>query len=364
MAKKQKPPEIDKNVEAREQQAQVRRTNEAAEIAQEEHILSSVGKLNADQLNRRNEIADNLDKLAEREAQGFDGDKLVEDEPDEAAETEDAALRAEQEAEEERQRLEAEANERAAADEQNAGVVEVEPEEAPKKTTIKVHGRDIELTEAEVIEWAQKNFAADALREETERLTSAKRAVEQEIARPPSTDEAASDEKDITEDTLTSFLQGDREAIKEVAQQLRALKERKAPSMKDVLTAVRDDSSFRSAAERFKGDYKDVVEDPMLYRLVVAEDARLAQEEPKLSYAERLKRAGDHVRNWKQGLIPKATTPTPVNPKLAAKAKVAPVPQAGGRQQVAEDTEEEEPMESVIDKMARSRHQNGAIRKM
>lgn len=353
MAKRAKDPAaaeiIDRNAQARESEAAARQTNEAAAVAKDRQIAEAVGNTNDKQLNARNAIADSLDTLPERTMLDFDGDNIVTGEEAAGADV-DAATAAEREAEQaersaqaERERLETEANARAAESSSS------EVTASPKTYKLKINGKDVELTEAEVLERAQKVASAD------EYLQFAKKTVEQRQAPPPSQDESASGTDDAIEDTLTSALQGDKEAIAQIAQRL------KAPSRPDVLSAVDDRLSFRSAVEWFRDEYKDIVGDPMLYQLAVSEDSRLLRAEPTLSYRERLKRAGEHVRGWKAGLTKSATPP--VNPKLARKAEVAPVPQAGGRQAAPEDTEEEEPIETVIDKMARARHQGGAIRK-
>lgn len=334
----------DPNQVARESESAARRESETRHVDNDKQILAAIGNRNQEQIDRRNAIADRADEQEDRRFQEFDGEKIVDPDPSEEAER--AAARAEREAEEERQRLEAESNERAAKEDQEGGAVHAEP----RKFKLKVNGKDVELTEEEVLARASKVSSAD------EYLQSAARAVEAAQALGPSKDVSASGGEDVTEDTLTSALQGDPEAIKKVAQRL------KAPPVvtPDVLSAVDDRMSFRSAVDWFRGEYKDVVEDPMLYRLVVDEDTRLTKTEPSLAYRERLKRAGETVRTWKQGL---SKTSTAANPKLERKASVASIPQAGGRQAVREDSEEEEPIESVIDKMARARHQQGAIRK-
>lgn len=333
-------PDQNKLARESEQQAKGEKQAKAEEIHRQ--IGAAIGNRNQERVDRMNEIAARADEQEDRQFQDFDGEKIVD--PDPAEEAERAAARATQEAEDERQRLETESNERAARDEQEGGAVHAEP----RKFKLKVNGKEIELTEEEVLARAGKVSSAD------EYLQLASRAVEASQALGPSKDVSASNGEDVTEDTLTSALQGDPEAIRKVAQRL------KAPPVvtPDVLNAVDDRMSFRSAVDWFRGEYKDVVEDPMLYRLVVDEDTRLTKTEPSLAYRERLKRAGETVRSWKQGL-----TKTAANPKLERKASVAPIPQAGGRQVVKEDNEEEEPIESVINKMALARHQQGAIRK-
>lgn len=332
---------VDPNQQARDSAAQSQREREAQQAEREKQVGAAIGNQNQSRVDRLNAIAERADEQEDRQTIDFDGENLVE--PDESELAEKAAKQAEREAEEERQRLEAEANERAAQDEQEAGVVKAEP----KKFKLKVNGKEVELTEEEVLERAQKVSSAD------EYLQIASKAVEASKALTPPKGEPASVEEDDTEDVLTSALQGDSEAIKKVAQRL------KAPSVvtPDVLNAVDDRMSFRSAVDWFRGEYKDVVEDPMLYSLVVSEDSKLAQSEPTLGYRERLKRAGETVRTWKSGFA------KPPSPKLERKASVTPIPQAGGRQVVKEEPDEEEPIESVIDKMARARHQAGAIRK-
>lgn len=331
-------------------------SREQQDISQSRQIVEAVGNQNDKRVALYNEIADNLDKLPARAMIETDGDNLGSVESsggDPSAATERAAQEAEAAAEAERERLEAEQAAAAARAEQEAPGTQAA--DTQKRYKIKVNGKEIELTEQEVLERASKVEAAD------EYLQSAKRVVEgTQASRPSEKDGPASVGEDDIEDTLTSALQGDKEAIKKVAQRL------KTPSVNtDALVAVVDDrSSFRSAADWFRGEYKDLVKDPMLYRLVVDEDSRLAKAEPRLDYRERLKRAGDHVRNWKQGLTTSAAGAAPLpNPKLAAKAQVAPVPQAGGRQVQQEEPEENESVESIIDKMARARHKEGAIRR-
>lgn len=298
---------------------------ERTKITEEQNrqISGAVGNMNQSQLDRRNAIADALDSTEDRKMQDIDGDKVVEEPVVEAAEPTPEP-----------------------AEEPKDDAQEVHAE--PRKFKLKVNGKEQEVTEEELIERAQKVASAD------EYLQTAAKALEGAHALAPSKDEPASNGEDVTEDTLTSALQGDAEAIKKVAQRL------KAPPVKDVLTAVDDRLSFRSAVDWFQGEYKDLTADPMLYQLVVQEDSRIAQSEPTMQYRERLKKAGDKVRSWKEGIAPK----TPVNPKLTAKASVAPVPQAAARQAPRDEEEDtEEPVESVIDKMAQARHQNGALRK-
>lgn len=339
----------DKNILAREEAAALRATEAAAKDENARQIGGAIGNSNQAQVDRRNAIADNLDKTPDRAAMTdvTDEEVLTPVESDEER-AEREAQEAEAAAEAERVRLEASGGETPTEPAIEAEDVVA----APRKFKLKVNGKEVELTEEQVLEKAQKVASAD------EYLHLASEAVQRTQPAKPSQDAPSNVGEDDIEDTLTSALMGDKEAIKTIARRLKA-----PPAVTpDVLSAVDDRLSFRSAVDWFKGEYKDLVEDPMLYRLVTDEDARMAKETPSLPYRDRLKSAGEKIRTWKAGFTP-PPAPTPPNPKLQRKASVAPVPQAGGRQTPpGEDEEEVESIESVIDKMARSRHQQGAIR--
>ena len=307
----------------------------AAEV--EKKLVAAVGNTNKEQVDRRNEIADRADEARQQDLAEFDGNKVVPPDPEEAR-----AAAEEEAAEAERARLEAQANEAEARRLQEGGT------NAPAKVyNVRVNGRDVSMTEAELIERAAKVASAD------EYLQTAAEAVKRATARGPSQDVPATDGGAIGEDTLTSALQGDREAIRKVAQRLNG------PSVNtDVLQAVDDRLTFHDAVNWFRGEYQDVVKDPFLYRLVVEEDKKIAQTEPSLPYRDRLRKAGETIRTWKQGF----TKATDTNAKLARKAAAPPVPAAGSRQTLREDDEAEEPVENVIDAMAKARGQTQAIR--
>ena len=307
----------------------------------EKKIQAAVGNTNQEQVDRRNAIADNFDKM--RELEEFDGEKVVERDPAELQ-----AEREAQEAEAERARLESEANEEEAKRLQE-GIVTEAMQNLPKTYTLKVNGRDVQVTEAELIARASKVAAAD------EYLQMATDAVKRATALGPShADTPASDSGAVNADTLTAALQGDREAIEKVAQRLNG------PSVTpDVLQAVDDRLTFHDAVNWFRGEYQDVVKDPFLYRLVVEEDKKIAQSEPTLPYRDRLKKAGETIRTWRQGFTPVTET----NPKLTRKAATPTVPSAGGRQSRVTEEEAEEPVERVIDAMAKARGQDQAVRR-
>jgi hypothetical protein len=356
--KKRTPEPRPASVEARESEAAARQERDQSDAEARAASAAANASANKLQLDRRNAIADNLDSTPDRAMQDIDGEHEVEN--DEAEETERAARRAELDSEKERERLEADANERAARDEQEAGVVKGEeaPSE-PKKYKLKINGQEVELTEAQVLERAQKVSSADEYLQTASKALEASKALA--LSQP---DGSASVEEDDTEATLTSALQGDEEAIKKIALRLKAPPATVTPA--DVRSVVADQTRFTDALKWFQGEYKDLCSNPKVFEECQRRDAALAKAEPALPYRDRMARVGNEVRAWVKQLTG-GHSPAPTPPrddKLHRKASVANVPQAGGRQTVREDEEEEEPTESVIDKMARARHQNGAIRKI
>lgn len=393
-----------RNEQSREEQRQVREANEAAAIERANSIMAVNRELNDRRTTRLNEIADRLDQQEDREMEDFDGDNIVPKDPAEeearrqeeadrkARETEEAAEREEREAEAERARLakedaQAEAAERRqaeaaarAAQEQGAAPAPAATPPAERRHKIKVNGREIELTDAELIARASKVEAAD---EYLARAADLQRQAAARLQTPPATgttsspvapsaqDAPPSGDDDPVEDTLTSALQGDADAIAKLAQRL---KRPAAPQVnaEQLLRQVDERMTFRSAVDWFNREYADVRNDADLWEIAKREDTRLAGSEPALPPQERLRRVGEHVRGFVARL--KGTSSTapaaqatpaspPVNPRLARKASVAPVPVAGGRQSAPEEDEGPEDTASVIDQMAKARNQQGAIRK-
>lgn len=335
----------DRNTLARQEAESLRLAEAASKDTSVRQVGGAIGNSNQAQIDRRNAIADNLDKTEDRAMTDTTEEDVFEPVESDEERSEREATEAAAAAEAERVRLEA-----------SGGELPIDPEAvvaAPKKFKLTVNGKELELTEEQVLERAQKVSSAD------EYLQLAAEAVKRtQPAQPSETDTALNVGDADIEDALTSALMGDKEAIKTIARRLKA-----PPAVTpDVLSAVDDRLSFRSAVDWFRSEYKDLVEDPMLYKLVSDEDARIAKDKPQLPYRERLKSAGEKIRTWKTGFAP-TPAPTPANPKLQRKSSVAPVPQAGGRQVAPSEGEEEtESVESVIDKMARGRHQQGAIR--
>jgi hypothetical protein len=282
-----------------------------------------IGNDNERKLSRREEIADNADKAR----------------ADDLTDVDDTPIQARKEELEEEE-----------VKEEPKEEPKAEPKvEEPRKLKLKVGGKEIELTEQEVIERAQKVEQADEyLRTASEAVKNASR-----LALPPKVDEPVKVEEDDLQ--LARRLQMGSE--EEAAQAIRTLRARSPGVTPDVVAKVVDERlSFQRAAEWFNGEYKDLLSDPLLKELIYKRDADLAQAEPNLGYSERLKRVGDEIRAWKEKVAPPVKTD-----KEARKAQVAPVPAAAGRQAGPEDEEADDSPESIIAKMAKARGQGRPV---
>jgi hypothetical protein len=283
-----------------------------------------IGTDNERRLSRREEIADNAEKARANELTDVD----------------DTPIQARKEELEEEPKEEA----------------KEEPKEEPRKLKLKVGGKELELTEQEVIERAQKNEQADEyLRQAVERLRVAEETAKNasRLALPPKGDEPVKVEEDDLQ--LARRLQMGSE--EEAAEAIRSLRARPPGVTPDVVAKVVDERlSFQRAAEWFNGEYKDLLSDPLLKELIYKKDSDLALAEPNLGYSERLKRVGDEIRAWKEKISPVKTD------KEARKALIAPVPAAAGRQAGLEDEEGDDSPEAVIAQMAKSRGQGRSVK--
>jgi hypothetical protein len=328
---------------------------------------SAIGNTNDDQLNRRNSIAQTLDESRKEDYADIDGDKVTgkfmadETEEEETAEEKEAraakededaqeALRKAGEGEVEGEEVKAEAEVEVKAEAKEDPDIKVIDGETYYRTV--VNGREKWLTLGQLKTTAQKVESADEyLRNAAESAKTASK-----LALSSKEDESTDD--DDLEATLTSVSLGDSEAIKKLAQRLKAPPSRVTPDV--MLQAVDERLRFRRAADWFEDEYSDLLSDPFLKKLVLDKDSELSRDNPDLPYKVRMKQVGDEVREWKQKLTGNVVKPSAE--KLARKASVANVPNASGRKAAPADEDAEENVESVIDKMAQARHQPRANR--
>lgn len=312
---------------------------------------------NNDRVNRLNAIADGNDEAHKEELIDTDGEKLLRADPDE---TERKAAEEDERAQKHLQELDDLDRERANEESRAEREEKQESEEASDTKVVNgvthylqiVNGKEKWQTLEEIRRTASKVDAAD------EYLTTAKEAATNAARLALSQDEQSSVEEVDIEDALNSTVMGEKEAIKKVASAI--VKARPSAVTPDVLQQIDDRLMFRQAVDWFSDEYSDVLSDPYLKRLVTEKDSELAQAEPQLSYRQRLKKAGDEIRGWKQKIT--GVTATSSQDKIARKKTLVNAPSAAGKQVERTEEQEEESLEITIDKMAKARGQPQSIR--
>jgi hypothetical protein len=170
---------------------------------------------------------------------------------------------------------------------------------------------------------------------------------------PPQSDPAAT-ERTAWKKIVIDAAMGDEAAAEKVAA---ALTERPVLSAVQ-LRQIEQRTAFVQAATKFQQDYADIWADERLRKFVIERDAELARSQPDMDFTERLEQAGSEVRSWKQSLTGNAPVRATASPnKLERKKTLVNVPTAAARQPVVEDEEAEEPVETVIQRMAQARGQ-------
>jgi hypothetical protein len=234
------------------------------------------------------------------------------------------------------------------------------PVEAQPKFKIKVNGKEIELTQDELIIRAQKVEAADAYLAEAVRVRKAQYdAVNQQQQQLPDQDAIAAAEDE--ERAMVRALQMGTE--EEAVAAIRKLKSN-APSVTadDISRTVDERLTFKEAARLFQDEYKDVMADPVLRGLVLQKDQALLNAGDRRDYLERYREVGEEVRAWRDSMV-RANAPdvqkteVPVSNKQLRKAAAPSVPAAASRKAApaAVDEDKEESMSDIIANIAKAR---------
>ena len=225
------------------------------------------------------------------------------------------------------------------------------------KTKIKVNGREIELTQEEMIARVQKVESADAYLAAAARLH--KEA--QQNAQPPSNEDAAADRVEEMRALARAIQMGtEEEAIAAISK----LQSRPSLSRDDLTRTVDERLTFKSAVSKFEEEYSDLKSDPQLLQMVINRERELVQAGDTRDYWSRYAAVGNEVRAWRDNLI-KANLPPPTEPvvpttpnKQARKAAAPQVPKSSQTKvpaQQADDEDAEESPASVIAAMAKQR---------
>ena len=277
--------------------------------------LDLLARQNNERLNRRNMIADSADEFRSGDMDDIDGGRPVNDDRDDE---DDGTVRQQAEA------------------------------EAPARHKIKVNGKDLELSYDELVQRAQKVESADEyLRHASESVKNATKLALSVQDEP----------KQLDEDDLALARAIQMGSEDEAVQAIRKIKSRPSEVTPDAVARVVDERlSFQRAAEWFNNEYKELLTDPNLKKLVLDRDAELAQLEPQTAYMDRLRRVGDEIRGWNG-----QRAGTPKVDKAARKAQVASVPSGAARQNTGASEESDDSPESVIALMAKSRGQARSV---
>ena len=223
----------------------------------------------------------------------------------------------------------------------------------PKKVIIKVNGVEKEITQEELIARAQKIEAADQYLAEAARIRQ--EALKQQQTRPSVEDAALKQKQQEDEDlALARALQmGDEAEAVAAIRKIREGSKQQAPSinMDEVSKTIDERLTFNRAIQAFRNEYKDLVNDPVLHKMVLDKDAELIAQGDRRPYYERYVDVGNQVRAWVGQFKPAATeTKDPLQDKIDRKAAVATPPKATGGKVASTIVEDKE--ESVSDTIA------------
>jgi HPt (histidine-containing phosphotransfer) domain-containing protein len=214
----------------------------------------------------------------------------------------------------------------------------VEPEkEAPaeKMITVKVDGQEMQVPESQVLEagirYVQKDKAADRRLDEATRLLR----TAQEAAAPKKEEKPL---PDMDEAELANRI---RNGTDEEAQEaMRILKGRQQATPEEITQAVEGrvlmKIDHQNAISWFQNEYKEIVSDPYLLNIAIAEEARLRNSGDERPFKEVYQDVGESIRKklqeWKGGK-PSVSTSTS---KQERKSEITNLPAASVRQQQKE----------------------------
>lgn len=236
--------------------------------------------------------------------------------------------------------------EEVAPKDETAVVVE---ESTPAKVKIKVNGEELELTQEQLIERAQKVESADRYLAEA---AAAKRA-----AAPPK-EEPKTEEVDYK--ALVRAIQvGTEEEAEAALRKLQTTQARPPTPMDDVSRVVDERLKFQDAMKAFSTEYADILSDPKLNKMAQQMDEEMLANGDIRSYASRYTEIGENLRGWVTKLGGgKKEEPAKVDTTRQERKEAAPTtPTAAAGKNAPPKTEsdEDDNPTSVISKMAAAR---------
>ena len=241
-----------------------------------------------------------------------------------------------------------------------------EPKPEPQMITRKVNGKELTMSLEDWLVRASKVEAAD---EYLQDAAAAKRAAlsaepqQPRIEEPPKPDPQALAAQNRAERLriVRAIQMGTEDEAEAAIAELQTLSARPTITMDDVSRVTDDRLRFNTAIKEFNTEYKDLVSDPVLHRMVLEKDAALISRGDARPYAERYAEVGNEVRAWKDGLI-KANLPPPapvadLDARRNLKAAAPKIPTAANVKAIPakQETEEDDSPASVIASMAKAR---------
>ena len=236
-----------------------------------------------------------------------------------------------------------------------ANATETEPA-APeeRKYRIKVNGRELELTEAELIARAQKVESAD------EYLRTAKQTTRTEpVVAQPSQEDLQRLQDDEDRALVRAIQMGTEEEATAAIRKLKSqTSTRPSISTDDVSRTVDERLAFNASLTAFRTEFKDIVSDPFLNKLALDRDAELLAAGDARPYAERYSEIGTTLRAWKSSLakdVHPAVSDMAKKEERKAAAPQAPTAAAGKQKPVVQEDDTDENPSSVIQSMREKR---------
>lgn len=228
-----------------------------------------------------------------------------------------------------------------------------EPEDEPQRFKVKVNGRELMLTQEELIARAQKVEAADqylaeAARIRNEHINKTRPPVQDGVLEPTVDDDLA---------IVRAIQMGtEEEAVKALA---KLRQSQKSLSPDDISRTIDERLTFNEAINKFRTEYNDITSDPYLNKLALDTDAQLLANGDRRPYYERYAEIGENLRGWAKKTAERyAPAPSEQNQhaKSQRKAAATSVPTSQSRKtQSSIDAEPEETVSDTIAAIAKSR---------
>lgn len=229
-----------------------------------------------------------------------------------------------------------------------------DPEPAPqvRMITRKINGRDVTLSEEEWFARASKVEAADRYLAEAAQLRN------EQLRKAQTTQQRAPEPEPTVDDDLAIARAIQMGTEEEAVAALRTLRQpRPSITQDDVARTIDERLTFNEAITKYRTEFADVVNDPVLNQMALDADRRLIAQGDNRPYMERYTEIGNSIRTWANNLAAKRNPPPPAaETKLQRKAAAAPAPKAASQKTVSSVEEEaDESPASVIASIAKAR---------